>query len=75
VGIRITQGGSDVPAGIAILTTSSMTRRAGLVLAAGFLVALIGGGARFALGLTLRPVVEEFNWPRSALGIAVSILS
>ena len=50
-----------------------MTRRAGLVLAAGFLVALIGGGARFALGLTLRPVVDEFNWPRSSLGVAVFV--
>lgn len=50
-----------------------MTRRAGLVLAAGFLVAFIGGGARFALGLTLRPVVDEFNWPRSDLGIAVFV--
>ena len=72
-GIADTQGTFDVPAGIAILTTSSMTRRAGLVLAAGFLVAFIGGGARFALGLTLRPVVDEFNWPRSDLGIAVFV--
>jgi predicted MFS family arabinose efflux permease len=46
-------------------------RRAGLVLAAGFLVALIGGGARFAIGLTLKPVADEFSWPRSYLGFAV----
>jgi len=73
VGIRITQSIFNIPAGIANLTTSSMTRRAGLVLAAGFLVALIGGGSRFALGLTLRPVVDELHWPRSELGIAVFV--
>jgi MFS family permease len=53
------------------LALPSTTRRAGLVLAAGFLVALIGGGARFAIGLTLKPVVDEFGWPRSYFGFAV----
>ena len=52
---------------------TSTTRRAGTVLAAGFLVALIGGGARFAIGLTLKPVVDEFSWPRSDLGLAVLV--
>ena len=47
--------------------------RAALVLAAGFLVLFIGGGARFAIGLTLRPIVDELGWGRSELGIAVAL--
>jgi predicted MFS family arabinose efflux permease len=42
-------------------------------LAVAFLALLIGGGARFAIGLTFRPMVDEFGWPRGALGIAVAI--
>ena len=30
-----------------------------LILVAGFLLLFIGGGARLAIGLTLRPMVEE----------------
>jgi predicted MFS family arabinose efflux permease len=44
-----------------------------VVLAAGFFVLFIGGGARFAIGLTLRPMVEEFGWDRSQLGVAVAV--
>lgn len=44
-----------------------------VVLAAGFLVLFIGGGSRFAIGLTLKTVVEEFGWGRSELGIAVAL--
>jgi predicted MFS family arabinose efflux permease len=55
------------------LNAISKTRRAGTVLAAGFLVALIGGGARFAIGLTLKPVADEFSWPRGYLGFAVLV--
>ncbi|MBI4290249.1 MAG: MFS transporter [Betaproteobacteria bacterium] len=44
-----------------------------VVLAAGFLVLFMGGGARFAIGLTLKPMVEEFGWDRSQLGIAVAV--
>jgi predicted MFS family arabinose efflux permease len=43
------------------------------VLAAGFFVLFIGGGARFAIGLTLKSVVEEFGWGRRELGIAVAL--
>jgi predicted MFS family arabinose efflux permease len=46
-------------------------RRAALALAAGFLVLLIGGGARFAIGLTFKPMVDEFGWARGELGVAV----
>ena len=34
----------------------------------------IGGGARFALGLTLNPIVDDFGWGRSELGLAVALL-
>ena len=44
-----------------------------MLLAAGFLVMFIGGGSRFAIGLTLRPMVEEFAWDRSQIGIAVAV--
>ena len=44
-----------------------------LVLVCGFVVLFIGGGTRFAIGLTLKPIVEEFGWPRGALGVAVAV--
>ena len=44
-----------------------------MVLAAGFLVLFMGGGARFAIGLTLRSVVGELGWGRSELGLAVAL--
>lgn len=50
-----------------------VTSSAALVLAAGFLVLFIGGGARFAVGLTLRPIVDDFGWGRSDLGLAVAL--
>ena len=43
------------------------------VLAAGFLVLFVGGGARFAVGLTFKPMVDELGWARSDLGMAVGI--
>src|SRR5436190_18031375 len=45
--------------------------RAALALAACFLVLFVGGGARFAIGLTFRPVIDEFGWARGELGLAV----
>ncbi len=47
--------------------------RAALTLAIGFLVLMIGGGARFAIGLTFKPMVDEFGWARSELGLAVGL--
>ncbi len=44
-----------------------------VVLTVGFLVLFIGGGARFAVGLTLKPIVDEFGWGRSELGLAVAL--
>ena len=47
--------------------------RAAIALAAGFLMLLVGGGARFAIGLTFKPIVEEFDWARGELGLAVAL--
>ncbi len=33
----------------------------------------IGGGARFAVGLTLKPIVDDLGWGRSELGLAVAL--
>ncbi len=44
-----------------------------LILAAGFLVLFVGGGARFAIGLTLKPMVEELGWRRAELASAVAM--
>src|SRR4051812_1855871 len=49
------------------------TMRAATVLAISFLVLLIGGGARFAIGLTFKPMVDEFGWARGELGLAVAL--
>ena len=47
--------------------------RPALALAACFLLLLIGGGARFAIGLTFKPMVDEFGWSRGKLGLAVGL--
>jgi predicted MFS family arabinose efflux permease len=46
---------------------------AALILAVGFLVLFVGGGARFAIGLTLKPIVDEFGWVRADIGGAVAL--
>ena len=45
---------------------------AAFALIAGFLVLFVRGGARFAIGLTFKPIVEHFSWDRSDLGLAVA---
>lgn len=55
------------------MATRPVITGATLVLAAGFCVLFIGGGARFAIGLTLKSVVEELGWGRSELGVAVAL--
>ena len=44
-----------------------------LVLAGGFLVLFVSGGARFSIGLTLKPMVDDLGWVRSDIGLAVGI--
>jgi predicted MFS family arabinose efflux permease len=48
-------------------------RGAWVALAAGFFVLFVGGGARFAIGLTLKPMVDEFGWDRTQIGLAVAV--
>jgi MFS family permease len=42
------------------------------IFAAGFLILFVGGGARYAIGLTFKPMVTEFGWERSELGLAAA---
>jgi len=58
--------------------TSPLSRKpiitsAALILCFGFLVLFTSGGARFAAGLTLRPIVDDLGWGRSELGLAVAL--
>jgi len=46
---------------------------AAIVLVACFLVLFIGGGSRFAVGLTLKSMVDDLGWGRSELGAAVAL--
>jgi MFS family permease len=55
------------------VTRRTVITGATMVLAAAFCVLAIGGGARFAIGLTLRSVVAEFGGGRSELGLAVAL--
>jgi MFS family permease len=51
-----------------------MAMRPTLLLAAVFfLVLFVGGGARFAIGLAMIPMVTELGWARSDLGLAVGV--
>lgn len=43
------------------------------ILSVGFLVLFVGGGSRFAIGLTLKPMAEDLGWTRSTLGLAVAV--
>lgn len=55
------------------MSRKSLVANPALVLAAGFLVLFIAGGARFAVGLTLRPIVGDLGWDRSDIGLAVAV--
>jgi MFS family permease len=44
-----------------------------IILATGFLVMFVGSGARFAFGLTLKPMSEEFALGRGMLGTTVAV--
>ena len=46
---------------------------AAAVLATGFLILAIGSGARFAIGLTLQPMAQDFAIGRGMLGVIVAI--
>ena len=44
-----------------------------VIFVAGFLILFVGGGARFAIGLTFKPMVDDLGWERGALGLAVAV--
>jgi predicted MFS family arabinose efflux permease len=44
-----------------------------LVIAVGFVVLFVSGGARFAVGLIFKPMVDELGWARGELGLAVGV--
>lgn len=46
---------------------------AAVALVAAFLVLFVGGGTRFVIGLTLRPIDAELGGGRGALGVAVAL--
>lgn len=50
-----------------------MDRRAGVMLAGAFVVLFIGGGSRFAIGLTLKAMADTFGSGRGVLGLAVGL--
>jgi predicted MFS family arabinose efflux permease len=43
------------------------------VIAVGFVVLFVSGGARFAVGLIFKPMVDELGWARGELGLAVAL--
>ena len=49
------------------------TRMAILALLIGALILFVGGGSRFAIGLTLKPIEAEFASGRSLVGLAVAV--
>ena len=42
-------------------------------LAIAFIVLFVGGGARNAIGLVLKPMAESFAWERGTLGAVVAL--
>src|SRR5262245_585153 len=42
------------------------------ILATGFLILFVGGGTRFAISLVLKPIAEELDIGRAAVGLAVA---
>jgi len=44
-----------------------------LVVAVGFAVLFVSGGARFAVGLIFKPMVDDLGWARGELGLAVGL--
>ncbi len=51
----------------------SLITPAAVILAVCFVVLFIGGGSRFVVGLTLRPIAEDLGWGRTELGMAVAL--
>ena len=44
-----------------------------IILAIGFVVLFFNGGSRSALGLMLKPMVDDLDWSRSALSLGITV--
>lgn len=45
----------------------------GTVLAAGFMVLFFGSGSRFAIGLLLKPMVDDLGWSRGTVSLGIGL--
>jgi MFS family permease len=52
---------------------SRLSRPAAVALGLSFVVLLVTGGARHAIGLVMKPMVDEFGWGRGTLGWTIAI--
>lgn len=55
------------------LRLGDLRQTGGLVLSLAFLTLFVGGGARFAIGLVLKPMAESLDWDRTALGAVIAV--
>lgn len=55
------------------LRLGDLWRTGGIVLLLAFLTLFVGGGARFAIGLVLKPMAESLDWDRTALGAVIAV--
>jgi predicted MFS family arabinose efflux permease len=68
LGNKVSKPETPVPTSTYRLTMASV-----LILAAGFFTLFINGSGRLAVGLTLRPMVEDMKWTRADIGSAVAL--
>ena len=55
------------------MSIRSLWRAGGIALTLGFLTLFIGGGARHAIGLVLKPMAESLDWDRTLLGAVIAV--
>ena len=55
------------------MSDTRLSRASLAVLAVGFAVLFVGGGSRFAIGLVLKPMVDDLGWTRGTLGAAAAM--
>ncbi|MFM1813370.1 MAG: hypothetical protein RLZ98_65 [Pseudomonadota bacterium] len=51
----------------------SLLSQSALVMLAGFLILFITGGSRFAIGLIVKPMVDDLGWERGTLSFAIAM--
>lgn len=55
------------------MNISALWRIGGMALVLGFMTLFIGGGARHAIGLVLKPMAESLDWDRTLLGAVIAV--